>query len=176
MLRLFPIVGIMAIYSCLAEPLPAGQTISVGTADHGYLHDAVRLADRGEGYQRLRPDEQTRYGTQSLIGAIERAAREVANAFPAGPPLRVGDLSSHQGGSHARHRTHRAGRDADLLFFVRDAGGLSTTADGWLPFDRFGFAILPGESFLVAGRPAFILWPAQAKRQTPQPWIVIKVS
>lgn len=137
----------MAIYSCLAEPLPAGQTISVGTADHGYLHDAVRLADRGEGYQRLRPDEQTRYGTQTLIGAIERAAREVANAFPTGPPLRVGDLSSHQGGSHARHRTHRAGRDADLLFFVRDAGGLSTTADGWLPFDRFGFAILPGASF-----------------------------
>ncbi|WP_406695488.1 prolyl oligopeptidase family serine peptidase [Singulisphaera sp. Ch08] len=32
--------------------------------------------------------------------------------------------------------------------------------------------ILPGESFLVAGRPAFILLPAKAKRQTPQPWIL----
>ncbi|MCY2963748.1 MAG: prolyl oligopeptidase family serine peptidase [Planctomycetota bacterium] len=31
--------------------------------------------------------------------------------------------------------------------------------------------ILPGEAFLVADRPAFILWPAEGKRQTPQPWI-----
>ncbi len=31
--------------------------------------------------------------------------------------------------------------------------------------------ILPGESFLVAERPAFILWPEIGKRQRPQPWI-----
>jgi hypothetical protein len=31
--------------------------------------------------------------------------------------------------------------------------------------------ILPGESFLVDKRPAFILWPAADKRQKPQPWI-----
>jgi pimeloyl-ACP methyl ester carboxylesterase len=31
--------------------------------------------------------------------------------------------------------------------------------------------ILPGESFLVAGRPAFILTPPEAKRRSPQPWI-----
>ena len=31
--------------------------------------------------------------------------------------------------------------------------------------------ILPGESFLFADRPAFILWPEAAKRQQPQPWI-----
>ena len=137
----------MVICSCVTEPLPAGQTISVGTADHGYLHHAVRLADRGDGYRRLRPQDGTQYGTQTLVGAIERAAREVAYAFPAGPPLRVGDLSSHLGGSHARHRTHRTGRDADLLFFARDAGGLAASPDAWLRFDRFGFATLPGESF-----------------------------
>lgn len=32
--------------------------------------------------------------------------------------------------------------------------------------------ILPGESFLVDGRPAFILMPDVEKRQTPQPWIM----
>jgi len=32
--------------------------------------------------------------------------------------------------------------------------------------------ILPGESFLVDGRPAFILWPVEEKRQQPQPWIM----
>jgi dipeptidyl aminopeptidase/acylaminoacyl peptidase len=32
--------------------------------------------------------------------------------------------------------------------------------------------ILPGESFLVEGRPAFIFWPPEDKRQKPQPWIM----
>ena len=31
--------------------------------------------------------------------------------------------------------------------------------------------ILPGESFLVAGRPAFVMLPPQEKRSSPQPWI-----
>ena len=32
--------------------------------------------------------------------------------------------------------------------------------------------ILPGESFLVDGRAAFILWPPEEKRRKPQPWIM----
>ena len=147
MVRFFGAVGIMVIGSCVTEPLPAGQTISVGTVDQGYLHDAVRLADRGTGYQRLRPGEGARYGTVTLVGAIERAAREVADAFPGGYPLRVGDLSNPHGGQHPRHRTHRAGRDADLVFFARDAGGLAALAHGWLQFDRFGLAILRSRVF-----------------------------
>ena len=31
--------------------------------------------------------------------------------------------------------------------------------------------ILPGESFLVEGRPAFVMLPAAPKRTTPQPWV-----
>jgi dipeptidyl aminopeptidase/acylaminoacyl peptidase len=31
--------------------------------------------------------------------------------------------------------------------------------------------ILPGESFTLAGRPAFILLPEKDKRKTPQPWV-----
>ena len=31
--------------------------------------------------------------------------------------------------------------------------------------------ILPGESFLVAKRPAFLLWPEESLRKTPQPWV-----
>ena len=141
MVRFFTILAITAICACATEPLPAGQTISVGTSDHGYLRDAVALADRGKGYARIRAGEGTRYGTATLIGAVERAAREVELAFPGGYPLRVGDLSSPHGGAHARHRSHRAGRDADLLFYARDAGGISTRAAGWMKFDRFGLAM-----------------------------------
>jgi pimeloyl-ACP methyl ester carboxylesterase len=32
--------------------------------------------------------------------------------------------------------------------------------------------ILPGESFLIEGQPAFILWPAKEKRREPQPWVM----
>ena len=32
--------------------------------------------------------------------------------------------------------------------------------------------ILPGESFLVGDRPAFIFWPEESKRRTPQPWVL----
>jgi len=32
--------------------------------------------------------------------------------------------------------------------------------------------ILPGESFLVAGRPAFIMTPPKDKQRSPQPWIL----
>ena len=31
--------------------------------------------------------------------------------------------------------------------------------------------ILPGESFLVENRPAFILWPDESLRKSPQPWV-----
>lgn len=78
------------------------------------------------------------------MAAIERAAREVATAFPGGYPLRVGDLSGPLGGTHPRHRSHRAGRDADLLFFARDEGGLTAPNAGWMHFDRFGLSALPG--------------------------------
>jgi len=32
--------------------------------------------------------------------------------------------------------------------------------------------ILPGESFLIEARPAFVLWPPDARRTTPQPWVM----
>ncbi|WP_158545262.1 alpha/beta hydrolase [Bremerella cremea] len=32
--------------------------------------------------------------------------------------------------------------------------------------------VLPGESFLLDGHPAFILWPSADKRQEPQPWVL----
>jgi len=147
MVRLFTTLAIMAIASCVTEPRPAGQTISVGTSDHGYLRDAIPLPDRGEGYRRLRADDPARFGTSTLVAAIQRAAREVVAAFPGGYPLRVGDLSGPRGGMHPRHQSHRSGRDADLLFFARDAGGLAAPNTRWMRFDAFGLSMLPGGSF-----------------------------
>jgi penicillin-insensitive murein endopeptidase len=107
----------------------------------------VALADEGPGYRRLRPGEGTRYGSATLLQAIERAAAEVAEVFPGGYPLRIGDLSGPSGGTHPRHRSHRSGRDADALFFVKDAGGLPAPNDAWMRFDRFGWAVSGGRAF-----------------------------
>lgn len=147
MVRILTAFVITAICSCASKPLPAAQAISIGTSDRGYLHHAVSLPDRGEGYQRLRRGEETRYGTATLIEAIERAAKAVAETFPGGYPLRVGDLSSRRGGAHRRHLSHRAGRDADLVFFARDAGGMAAPGGGWLQFDHYGVAILKNRAF-----------------------------
>jgi penicillin-insensitive murein endopeptidase len=148
MVRFFTALAILAICSCVTAPLGVDGTISIGTSDEGYLRDAVALADEGDGYRRLRPGESTRYGTSTLLEAIERAALEVAAAFPGGHPLRVGDLSGPNGGTHPRHRSHKSGRDADLLFFARDAGGLPVANDGWMRFDRFGLAAGGGRVYV----------------------------
>lgn len=141
MVRILTTVAITAICACVSKPLPADQTISIGTSSQGYLHHAIPLPDRGEGYRRLRPGEETRYGTATLIEAIEYAARAVTEAFPGGYPLLVGDLSSRRGGVHERHQSHRSGRDADLVFYARDAGGMATQSGGWMRFDRYGLAV-----------------------------------
>ncbi|MEM8607619.1 MAG: penicillin-insensitive murein endopeptidase [Myxococcota bacterium] len=139
MVRMLTSLMIATICGCVPKPVPTGEAISVGSPDDGYLVGGVRLEDEGLGYRRLRPGESTRFGTATLVHAIERAAKSVAETFPGGYPLRVGDLSNPYGGAHPRHRSHRAGRDADLIFYARDLGGLPARAAAWMAFDRFGF-------------------------------------
>lgn len=50
-----------------------------------------------------------------------------------------------------------------------DEPAAKKTPDDKKPVKRL---LLPGESFLVAERPAFILWPAKEKRAKPQPWML----
>ena len=37
--------------------------------------------------------------------------------------------------------------------------------------DEIKSLILPGEAFLIENRPAFVLWPIESLRTTPQPWV-----
>jgi penicillin-insensitive murein endopeptidase len=70
------------------------------------------------------------------VGAIERAATEVHTRFP-GSELVVNDLSLAEGGRIAHHGSHRAGRDADILFFLRGDDGAPTASVG-APIDPQG--------------------------------------
>ncbi len=44
------------------------------------------------------------------------------------------------GGRHSRHRSHRSGRDVDLLYYLTGAAGLPVEPRGRVAFSRFGVA------------------------------------
>lgn len=136
------VVGALASGSagCLGLTPVSEGPLSWGNSSDGLLFGGVSLPDRGEGYVRARPGEDTRWGTPQTVGALQRAAASVHRTYPGGAPLRIGDLSYPFGGRHPRHRSHRSGRDADIIFYVTEASGRSTRGRGWLSFDRFGVA------------------------------------
>lgn len=116
------------------------DTQSFGTTSHGVLRNGQVLPERGAGFVRARPGEATRYGTARLVRAITASAASVAQRYPGTPPLRVGDLSSPQGGQHRRHGSHRTGRDVDVIFYGKNQHGEAVRGRGWLAYDRFGVA------------------------------------
>ena len=98
---------------------PESPSRSVGTTSGGRLRGAARLTASPT----LRfKNEQTRFGTLELVRLVEWSAEQVERAHP-GAQLNVGDLSRERGGRLRPHRSHRAGRDADLGFYLRTSEG-----------------------------------------------------
>jgi penicillin-insensitive murein endopeptidase len=143
--RLWLLVIALGTFGCASTVAPRGETISHGDTADGWLENGVELADVGEGFVRARPGESTRYGTPALVSALERAAASVARTFPGTPSLRVGDLSAPLGGRHVRHRSHRAGRDVDLIFYASTLDGAPAPGRGFVAYDRFGVGVASEE-------------------------------
>jgi penicillin-insensitive murein endopeptidase len=128
-------------------PAPTEPT-SLGTTSDGWLAEGVPLADEGRGFERVRRGEGTRFGVPRLVAALGRAAAALEESFGAGSTLLVGDIGARFGGHHLRHRSHRAGRDVDILFLLADAAGWPIPSRShW--FNRFGFAEDPDTGRLV---------------------------
>jgi len=126
---------------CLGEQLAAGGVVTFGTPSDGrILGRGESLDDRGPGYVRARPGEETRFGTVALVTVLTRAAAEVARTHPGSRPVRIGDLSFPHGGRHSRHHSHRSGRDADIIYYALDDEGRPTDGAGFYAYDRFGVA------------------------------------
>ncbi len=90
--------------------------LSIGTPDAGLLLNPV-LFPAGS-YWRLRePDEA--WATDETIDFIVNAIEAVEARYPGSPRLVIGDLSHPRGGRIDRHRSHQAGRDADLGLYYR---------------------------------------------------------
>jgi len=127
--------------ACTGTPSPLAPSIhgSIGVPHEGMLTGAVSLPKRGEGYALLRSNGRN-WGNPRLVSAIQGAARTVARARPGGARLVVGDLSARWGGGASGHRSHRTGRDADLLIFAMTPEGRSIESPGFLRFGPDGLA------------------------------------
>lgn len=130
----------------LVSPLDA-SAVSIGAPNLGKLQGGARLADTS--YLRTLPfyvPSQARWGLPSLVGMLDRSARQVAERYR-GSVLGVGDLSLMRGGDLARHHSHESGRDADVGYYLRDRSGKAVS------FDRF-VTVLPDGT--ARGRPGVV--------------------
>lgn len=112
-----------------------GGSISCGATNRGALYGARSLARYGIGYWIPEPwwSRGHNHGTEELVGLIERSAATVAARLPGGI-LGVADLSRVQGGPIPGHRSHQAGRDADLIFYALDPQGQPFPPDAYMPY------------------------------------------
>jgi penicillin-insensitive murein endopeptidase len=118
------LAGVLLLSACsVLGPMTDGSSVSWGSTSQGMLLNAAELPVRGDGY--LIPPEwagrSMNWGTEELVGLIVRATRQM----DAGAPLYVADMSAQRGGPTVWHRSHQAGRDADLIFFALDEDGRS---------------------------------------------------
>ncbi|HWU86718.1 MAG TPA: penicillin-insensitive murein endopeptidase [Kofleriaceae bacterium] len=119
-----------------------GTSISVGRPSRGRIVDGVRLPDSGEGFftREVWATRDQRYGTDELVDLLIAVSRRMVPRA-GGTRLVIADLSGHGGGpAFAWHRSHQSGRDADLLYFMRDKQGQPMEADAMHVFDRNGVA------------------------------------
>jgi penicillin-insensitive murein DD-endopeptidase len=149
---------------CFVVPTPMAPGIggSIGEPHHGVLVGGLALPQRGEGYKRLRDDDR-RFGNPRLVRAIERAAAAVEAARPGSPKLVVGDMSAPHGGFVEGHRSHRTGRDVDLLLYLM-------TPDG-RPLENHGFPRILADGLGKGGTKAA---PDLVRLDVERTWIMVK--
>lgn len=104
-----------------AEPKALGP-LSIGTPDGGLLFNPVPMPE-GSLWAVRNPRDS--FGTVETIGFIATAVETVEKRFPGSPRLVIGDISRADGGRLDRHKSHQAGRDADIGFYYR-AGEAAT--------------------------------------------------
>lgn len=122
----------------MLQPEPNSVSCSQGFPWDGELRNGVRLHES----ETLRHVNQYEpggnfYGTEELVGLLERAGVSLAEQFP-GTRLSVGELSAKDGGWIDGHRSHRNGRDADIAFFMRSPDGKYAPYWRFVAFERHG--------------------------------------
>jgi penicillin-insensitive murein endopeptidase len=106
------------------SPVAPGLHGSIGLPHSGFLTDSVELPKEGKGFK-WKSTADHHWGLPRMVAMIEDAAGQVDAARPSSQPLFVGDISAKGGGQlMPKHRSHRTGRDVDLLFFLTTIEGI----------------------------------------------------
>lgn len=103
--------------------LDPSYSTSKGGPNEGSLEGGVPLPLHGPGYRFTpRKKVERRHGTVEIVAALVRAAMHVDATMPKTEPpsiLTLGDIGMPEGGEIAGHGSHRAGRDADVMFYLQ---------------------------------------------------------
>lgn len=97
------------------EPEALGA-LSIGTPDGGLLFNPVAMP---EGDLWTVRDPRESFGTAETVEYIVAAIASVESRYPGSPKIVIGDISRSDGGRLNRHRSHQAGRDADIGLYLR---------------------------------------------------------
>jgi murein endopeptidase len=89
--------------------------ISAGSPNAGALLNGVQMP---EDERWVLVDPERAWGTRETVDALTRAIGEVNRQFPGSPKLYVGHISDRDGGRLSPHRSHQAGRDVDISYFL----------------------------------------------------------
>ncbi len=94
-----------------------GDYLGPGTS----LQNAAVLPPKGYGWFYMA--DATNFGTDPMVFGLMEVFALMADAYPDGTEIRVGDIGLQQGGPIDGHLSHRTGRDVDLAIFGTMANG-----------------------------------------------------
>lgn len=159
------VFGLFAASGCANVPTPlmAQHHGSIGSASYGVLLDPVLLPKSGPGYKRFRPFGTQNYGSFALVSMLQDAAA-ASLTTPDAPPLVIGDLAAKTGGEIEGHKSHRTGRDVDLLFFYTTPAGVPVEAPDFIKVQTDGIAYARQSK---ASSPYYVL-------DIPRNWTLVK--
>ncbi|MGZ3452027.1 MAG: penicillin-insensitive murein endopeptidase [Polyangiales bacterium] len=125
MTRALALSLVLAASACSTPSAVApGLQGSIGMPHSGFLTNGHELPKEGKGFK-WKSTADHHWGLPRMIAMIEDASGRVEEARPGSQPLFVGDISAKGGGAlMPKHRSHRTGRDVDLMFYLTTLEGI----------------------------------------------------
>ncbi len=150
----------LSVGCSMPSSVAPGLRGSVGLPHSGFLTDSVELPAEGKGFKWRRPQDH-HWGVPRMIALIEDAAARVVTARPGSQAVIVGELSARGGGAlMPTHRSHRTGRDVDVLFYVTSIEGVSIPNTDFVKIGPDGLGVSSTGRFV--------------RFDTPRQWLFIK--
>jgi penicillin-insensitive murein DD-endopeptidase len=139
----------LAISACsIPSAVSPSFSGSVGVPHAGFLTNGVELPKEGKGY-RWKSAADHHFGLPRMVSLLKEASASVAEQRPSTPPVYIGEISAKGGGALLpKHRSHRTGRDVDVMFFVTTLEGAPVAGTGFTKFGPDGLGVDTGGRFL----------------------------